>query len=478
VIAREYGFAGWQDLTAEVLKRLGLGLEWAAEQAKRNIHDNDLDRLKQLLTEYPALLSWRGDNGGLLANAVSSYGDSFDPSRDEHFTRRACTELLIDAGAVIDPPIVEGVIRSRAKGMLQLLWSKGLLPRTLEVLIGLGDLDGVRACLGNDSAVLNQAFISACRFEDGPIAALVLERCIALDPHLGQRIDGGPGRVAFIRYLIGHARELVPSLSRYEAPTDVWQAFVMHQAFCSIDDDDLPTFQRLLQREQWLLGESRVDFQVRLIGHATLKDRASFIAQLLDLMPALSRSRPPPKSQALVFAFEYAKPHLVPLLTRIWPLPDDLPTAAGMGDLARVQRWFDAAGEPALGNPVDHYPGDTPQEGFAFHREPPSVQRVLDTALAWACLNNHFDVADFLLEHGADINTHWGTHEPASILHELVFHENYEAMQFLIDRGIDMTIEDYRWGGTAQGWAFHAARNEKMAEWLADAEQRQKKRAM
>ena len=28
VIAREYGYAGWQDLTAEVSKRLGKGLEW------------------------------------------------------------------------------------------------------------------------------------------------------------------------------------------------------------------------------------------------------------------------------------------------------------------------------------------------------------------------------------------------------------------------------------------------------------------
>src|SRR5262245_32335697 len=51
VIAREYGFAGWQDLTAEVSKRLGNGLDWAAAQAKRAIHDNDLERLKQLLAE-------------------------------------------------------------------------------------------------------------------------------------------------------------------------------------------------------------------------------------------------------------------------------------------------------------------------------------------------------------------------------------------------------------------------------------------
>ena len=55
VIAREYGYAGWQDLTAEVSRRLGKGLEWAAAQAKRVIHDSDLERLEQLLAEYPAL---------------------------------------------------------------------------------------------------------------------------------------------------------------------------------------------------------------------------------------------------------------------------------------------------------------------------------------------------------------------------------------------------------------------------------------
>ena len=80
-----------------------------------------------------------------------------------------------------------------------------------------------------------------------------------------------------------------------------------------------------------------------------------------------------------------------------------------------------------------------------------------DAAFAWSVINRHFDVADFLLEHGADINTRWNSHEPASILHHLVFLQNtYESMQFLIDRGIDMTIKDYRWNSTAQGWALHA----------------------
>jgi hypothetical protein len=92
-------------------------------------------------------------------------------------------------------------------------------------------------------------------------------------------------------------------------------------------------------------------------------------------------------------------------------------------------------------------------------------------------MNNHLDVAEFLLEHGADINTTWSSHEPASILHELVFHANYESMQFLIDHGVDMTIRDYRWNGTAQGWALHAAKDEKMAQWLEDAERQREQRA-
>jgi hypothetical protein len=92
-----------------------------------------------------------------------------------------------------------------------------------------------------------------------------------------------------------------------------------------------------------------------------------------------------------------------------------------------------------------------------------------------ACLRgheHHFEIADFLLGHGADINTNWSSHEPASTLHELVWHKNYAAMQFLIDRGIAMTIHDYRWRATAAGWAAVAAKDEKLAQWMRDAQQR------
>ena len=355
VLAREYGFAGWQDLTAEVSRRLGKGLEWAATQARHATHDNDVERLKQLLAEYPALLSWQGHDwdskGGLLGIATGAYGDAGDPERERWFTRAACAELLIDAGAVVMPSVCEGLIQSRARGLLQLFQRKGLLPRTLKFFAALGELDAVRNALnenGNDLAIVNDAFMCACRFEHEAVASLLLERSIALDPELGKHIDGSLDRLAFIKYFI----EKRPAHVTAVGP---WKAFVMEQVSRAAHDGDVTAFVSTLQRERWLLGEAHVEFQNGLIGTATLNDRGEIITALLNLDPALLRRQPPPSSQAIEFAFTYAKTHLIPLLTRIWPLPDDLPHAAGMGNLSRVHQWFDPSGAPALGD-VDHYP--------------------------------------------------------------------------------------------------------------------------
>ena len=492
VIAREYGFAGWHDLTAEVRKRLGNDLEQAAADAQRVIHNNDVERLKQLLAEYPALLSWRDDDAerGLLGIATSSYGDSFDSISEQHFTRADCAELLIDTGAVVVPSVCEEILNSRARGLLQLFQRKGLLPRTLKFVAALGDIDAVRTVLDeneNDLPAITEAFTSACAFEHESIALLLLDEAIARDRELGALIDSSVGRLAFARYFIdnrpGHATEL-----------GLWKAFVMEHVRRAVyswsgsetslkdrrGDSDLPEFVQLLQRESWLLGEDFVEFQTGIIERAALQGRGEFITALLDMNPAILRCQPPPRSQAIEFAFTYANTHVIPILTRIWPVPDDLPHAAGMGDLSRVKQWFDDSGAPALGRIENHYPSSPymPEDRIAEYARqwgPLSQQRVLDLALAWSVINNHLDVADFLLRHGADINTTWSSHEPASILHELVWHRNYAAMQFLIDRGIDMTIKDHRWNSTAQGWARYAANDEKMAQWLKEAEQQQER---
>jgi ankyrin repeat protein len=485
VIAREYGYAGWQDLAGEVSRRLGRGLEWAVREARRVIHDNDVERMKRLLVEYPALLAWQGDHDdGVLGFATDSYGDSFDPSSEEHFTRAACAELLIDAGAIVTPSVCDGLLKGRARGLLEFFRRKGLLPRTLKFFAALGDIDAVRTARdhdANDAAKLAAAFTIACSFEHEAMASLLLDRAIALDPDLGAHVDQDVGRQAFTKYFIDNRPE-------HAIDAGLWKAFVMEQVIRSVyswrgsetslkarrGESDLAAFVRLLNRESWLLGESCMKFQTEIIERATLVGRAEFMSALLDVNPAILRRQTPPQSLAIEFAFTFANTHMIPVLTRIWPLPEDLPHAAAMGDLSRVKRWFDESGAPALGDIDNHYPC-TPYmpkarvEKYAQQWGPPSARRVLDAAFAWAVINDHFDVADFLLRHGADINTTWSSHEPASVLHELVWHRNYEAMQFLIDRGIDMTIRDYRWNATAQGWAFYAAKDEKLARWLETA---------
>src|SRR6266850_618384 len=182
-------------------------------QARRRIHDNDIERLRQLLAEYPALLSWRADenDGGLLGMATESYGDSFDPSREQIFTRAACAEFLIDAGAVVAPSVCDGLIASRTKGLLDLFHRRGLLPQSLRFFAALGDVNGVRACLdanGDDLAAVNQAFMCACGFQHTTAAAMLLDRSITLDAELGRRIDGGPGRSAFVQYVVANGLDL------------------------------------------------------------------------------------------------------------------------------------------------------------------------------------------------------------------------------------------------------------------------------
>jgi hypothetical protein len=471
VIAREYGYAGWQDLTAEVGKRLGKGLEWAATQARRVIHDNDVERLKQLLAEYPALLSWQDDDdhGGLLGFATGAYGDAGDPERERWFTRAASAELLIDAGAVVTPYVLNGLLDSRAKGLLQLFLRKGLLPRTLKFFAALGDLDSVRAALDEnaiDLKTVNEAFVSACRFDREAAAALLLERSITLDPELGKHVDGRTDRLSLIR---SFNRSNGGDFAQVAAH-GLWKVFVMGQVERALHDRDLTAFVDELQHDPWLLDDAWVDFQGGLIDTAAfMNDRGEFIAALLDLDPAILRRQPPPPSRTIEWAFMYGNTHLLPLLTRIWSIPDDLPSAAGTGDFARVKQWFDSAG--AVRNLDDQYPYNDPGARSHLRWDPPTAQQVLDVALAFAVINRHFDVADFLLAHGADINTNWNSHEPASILHQLVFLPNsYQSMQFLIDRGIDMTIKDYRWDSNAIGWARYGKSDEKMAQWLEEAE--------
>lgn len=477
VIAREYGFAGWHDLTAEVERRLGHSIDQAGARAKVAIHDRDDDRLRALLAEYPDLVSWRDESGETLFSSTTPYAlDVSDPERERLYARPDAAAILIDAGIQVESSTWEYLIGAGAAGMLKLLARKQILPSTLPILAALGDEGAIAARLSDspdaqDKTVIARALRNACRFKHSVIALQLLDRAIGLDPDLGRRIDRWDSRQAFVDFLAQH-----PGSHWSGGPTEarddtLWQAFVIRQLTNALDHDDLPAFRRWLEHEPWVLEPSFVHVQVGLIERGCWqKTGEPFISELLGSGPALLRVEPPPKSSALMFALDYGHASFLPLLTRVWPLPNDLPFAAGTGNAAGVGKWFDATGQPALGPLSHHHPASNPDFKRAdLGWEVASTQQVLDIALAWACLNHHFDIASFLLEHGANVNTNWGTHEAASILHEAAVQGNEPAVRFLIDRGADLTMKDYRYESNAEGWARYGSGDERMANLLAAA---------
>src|SRR5256714_83167 len=224
VVAREYGFVGWSALTAEVQQRVGGGLEWAASQAQVAIHNEDHERLRKLLAEYPALVSWRDESDQMLLDSTTSYAmDCSDPERERTYTRPVAAEMLIDAGATVERRTWEHVIKTGASGMLHLLARKKTLPQTPPVLAALGEDAGESS---SDQSGISHALMIACRWKHTDIALRLLERAIELDPELGSRIDRwqrSEGRKAFVEFLAQQ-----PGLLWHEFGTP-WETFVIFQ---------------------------------------------------------------------------------------------------------------------------------------------------------------------------------------------------------------------------------------------------------
>ena len=175
VLAREYGFPGWQDLIKEVKQRLGRDSSGPYPNPAASFMTTTSKVCGSCLAEYPALLSWKADenDGGLLGMATGSYGDSFDPISEQHFTRAACAELLLDAGAFVAPSVCDGLIAARAKVLIDLFHRRGLLPRSLKFFAALGDVDGIRARLDTNAdnlAAVNEALMYACHLQHASAA--------------------------------------------------------------------------------------------------------------------------------------------------------------------------------------------------------------------------------------------------------------------------------------------------------------------
>ena len=136
----------------------------------------------------------------------------------------------------------------------------------------------------------------------------------------------------------------------------------------------------------------------------------------------------------------------------------DLRFAAGLGQLDTVKGWFDVSGllKPGAGALADPYGQERKQRGESPFRCERTRANILSQALCFACVHQRFEVADFLLAQGADINAIVpGLDSRATILHRAA---SLESARFLLARGASLTILDEEYHSTPAGWAYHTGR--------------------
>jgi len=67
------------------------------------------------------------------------------------------------------------------------------------------------------------------------------------------------------------------------------------------------------------------------------------------------------------------------------------------------------------------------------------------TALHWACMRAHWDVAEFLIEKGADLNVVGG--DGGTQINWAVHHDNVDIIKLMVEKGAKLNIRN-RWGMT------------------------------
>lgn len=199
-----------------------------------------------------------------------------------------------------------------------------------------------------------------------------------------------------------------------------------------------------------------------------------------------------PGSTALSFALFYANTDAARRLDEAGRHPDDLRSAAGLDDIAGVDRLVGGDGTLATG--ADAGMGFTaPIDAFPTRTGPISDQLTIDesltwasrngalgtmarlvaagadinanpyrgTALLWAVYGNRTEAITWLLDHGADPDHRhdFGGSEhgrQATALHLAAQFGSLDCVELLIGAGADRTIRDAAFDATPREWAEHS----------------------
>jgi ankyrin repeat protein len=208
-----------------------------------------------------------------------------------------------------------------------------------------------------------------------------------------------------------------------------------------------------------LLADHGAELTDPLIAAAGI-DNVRAVTKLLDLGARVEgNGRWSPLEEALYWGNEAA---VSLLLERGAPVAN-LRTAAALGGLERMARYFDdsgalsaAAGEiasPFLNQPIPDN----------LRRDP---EQILGNALVYAAAWGQGEAVDFLLDHGAPVNlVPAGFDFAGTPLHYAALRGHREMVDQLLRRGADASVRDTKVGKLAEDWAEHDGHGE-LSEYL------------
>lgn len=134
----------------------------------------------------------------------------------------------------------------------------------------------------------------------------------------------------------------------------------------------------------------------------------------------------------------------------------NLRTAAALGRLDLIESYFNGDGslKPEAGE--INWPFGKQVNAWSQDR-----QGIINNAFVYACMHGHIDVAQLLLDKGAEINVIPGGFDYAGTgLHYAALNGHRAMVEFLLQHGADRNLKDTKVGSTAAGWADHGGHPE------------------
>ena len=438
VVAREHGFKDWKELGEEIFSRIEQRNRELFLEASTAIREKKPEQLEQLLTAHPALATLEHGHDGSLLEQTLSYANwcGDDP---EFWTCTACAKLLLEAGSEVSPYAYLRALTTGDRPSFDLFYESGKLPRCLRLDAAAGRLELVQERLktgllgegtprdteGNwpnpddRELLLSDALRYACRLDRQEVARY-LSRELSGNEQLADSLLENRAALNLNSPLSAPQQEACLKLQR------------------AAENEDVPTFKAILGQFPEFLEEGQLAWQVGLLEECAYMGRTKIASALLEL-DARVKYPPHPSSMAMRYALDYGNKPMVNLLRPMWQPTEDIPTSAALGDLVSLQRQLSTELSETLVYP----------EGRTLVER----SRILTHALGLACMNEELEAATLLLDAGADPNSTWGLHEPATILHELAGHGKLKALNFLLERGADPNIRDQRYQATPLEWA-------------------------